>query len=132
MVPRPLEGRRGAESGKEFKAIRRGWCLGEETFGKELLAQMSERMGAEHGAERAETDVEQAEGIIAAELKRRGWTEATLRERPKGDMTKVKLAVRLRAQTVQTVGWVAQRLHMGSRAYAHHLLWRARRNERRQ
>ena len=133
QMEQALEGRRGAELGAEFKAIRRGWCLGAERFRKELLAQMSERIGAEHyGAERAETDAEKAEDIIAAELKRRGWTEATLRERPKGDATKVKLAVRLRAETVRTVEWLAQRLHMGSRAYAHHLLWRARRNESRQ
>jgi hypothetical protein len=94
---------------------------------------MSGRIGAEHyGSERAETDAEKAEGIIATELKRRGWTEGTLRERPKGDATKVKLAQRLRAETVRTVEWLAQRLHLGSRAYAHHLLWRARKNENRQ
>ena len=40
-----LEERRGAEEGEEFKPIRRGWCLGEETFREELLTQMSERMG---------------------------------------------------------------------------------------
>ena len=123
-----LEGRRGGELGGEFKAIRHGWCLGEESFRKELLGQMSGRIGAEHyGAERAESDAEKAEGIIAAELQRRGWTEKTLRERPKGDATKVKLAERVRAETVRTVEWLAQRLHLGSRAYAHHLLWRARR-----
>ena len=38
-----LEAQRGAEEGEEFKPIRRGWCLGEESFRKELLAQMSER-----------------------------------------------------------------------------------------
>jgi hypothetical protein len=50
-----------------------------------------------------------------------------LRERLKGDAAKVKLAERLRAETVQTVAWVAERLHLGSRAYANHLLWRTRR-----
>ena len=54
------------------------------------------------------------------------WTKEQLRERPKGDEAKVKLAGRLRAETVQTVEWVAKRLHLGSRAYANHLLWRAR------
>ena len=50
-----LEERRGAEEGEEFKPIRRGWCLGEEAFRKELLAQMGERLGAEHyGEERTE------------------------------------------------------------------------------
>ena len=50
-----------------------------------------------------------------------------MRERPKGDAGKVRLAQRLRSETVQTVAWIAERLHMGSRAYANHLLWRARR-----
>ena len=55
-LERALEERRGAEEGEEFKPIRRGWCLGEETFREELLTQMSERMGAEHyGEESAET-----------------------------------------------------------------------------
>ena len=123
-----LEERRGAEEGDEFKPIRRGWCLGDEAFRKELLTQMGERLGAEHyGVERAETDVAKAERIIATELKRRRWTEEQMRERPKGDAAKVRLAVRLRAETVQSVAWLAKRLHLGSRAYANHLLWRARR-----
>ena len=33
-----LETRRAQEDGGEFKAIRRGWCLGGETFRQELLA----------------------------------------------------------------------------------------------
>lgn len=88
---------------------------------------MSERLGAEHyGEERTETAAAKAERIIAAELKRRGWKEDQLRERPKGDAAKVKLAQRLRSETMQTVAWMAKRLHLGSRAYANHLLWRAR------
>ena len=80
-----LEDRRGAEEGEEFKPIRRGWCLGEEAFRKELMAQMSERMGAEHyGEERTETAAAKAERIIAAELKRRGWKEVDLKTRPRG------------------------------------------------
>jgi len=63
------------------------------------------RAVSEHyGAKRAESAQEKAERIIAAEIKRRGWTEAELHKRPKGDPTKVKLAQRLRAETVQSVG----------------------------
>ena len=80
-----LEERRGAEEGEEFKAIRRGWCLGEETFRQDLLAQMSERVGAEHyGEERAETTL--------------------------------------------TVGWIAERLGMGTRGHLNHLLYRRRKS----
>ena len=36
-LERALEERPGAEEGEEFKPIRRGWYLGEETFREELL-----------------------------------------------------------------------------------------------
>jgi REP element-mobilizing transposase RayT len=122
-----LEARRGAEAGEELRAIRRGWCLGEETFRRELLARMTERMGAEHyGAERAETAEARAEQIIGEELKRLGWDAAELQNRPKGDAAKVALAARLRAETTMTVGWVAERLGMGTRGHLNHLLYRKR------
>ena len=124
-----LEARRAAAEGVEFKPIRRGWCLGEETFRQELLAQMSERMGAEHyGAERSETLVTKAERIIKEELKRRRWREAELKTRPKGDAAKVALAARLRAETTMTVGWIAERLGMGTRSYLNHRLYRLRKS----
>jgi hypothetical protein len=114
-LERSLEERRGREEGEEFKPIRRGWCLGEEKFREELLTQMSEQMGAEHyGEERAE------------ELKLGRWQEADLKTRPKGDSVKVVLAARLRAETTMTVGWIAERLAMGTRGYLNHLLYRRR------
>jgi hypothetical protein len=87
--------------------------LGEEAFRKELLAQMSEQLGAEHyGQARAETAAAVAEQIIAAELKRRRWNEADLQTRPKGDAAKVGLAARWRAKTTMTVSWIVERLGM--------------------
>ena len=122
-----MEAPRGAEEREEFKPIRRGWCLGETTFRKELLAQMSGRLRTEHnGEERAETAEALAGQIIAEELKRRRWSEAQLTTRPKGDGGKVTVAVRLRAETTMTVGWIAERLGMGSRGYLNHLLYRRR------
>ena len=124
-----LEERRAAEEGEEFKPIRRGWCLGEETFRQELLAQMSERIGAEHyGEERTEAVEAMAEQIVAEELKRRRWKEAELKARPKGDAAKVALAARLRVETTMTVGWIAERLGMGTRGYLNHLLYRQRKS----
>jgi hypothetical protein len=111
----------------ELNLVRRGWCLGDETFRQELLAQMRETIGAEHyGEERAQTAEAMAAQIIAAELKRRRWKEAALRTRPKGGPAKVALVARLRAETTMTVGWIAERLGMGSRGYLNHLLYRQR------
>ena len=126
-LERVLEERRGAEEGEKFQPIRSGWCLGEEQFRKELLTLMNERMGAEdYGVERAETAEALAERIIAEALKRELCREADLNTRPKGDAVKVVLAARLRAETTLTVGWIAERLAMGTRGYLNHLLYRWR------
>ncbi len=125
-----LEQRRALEAGTDYKKLRRGWCLGAEAFRKELLGQMKERLGAEHyGDERQETMEEHAEGIVEEELKRRKWDEAELGRRAKGDAQKVKMAVRLRAETAMTVKWIAQRLQMGAPGHVNHLLYRWRKKE---
>ena len=46
--------------------------------------------------------------------------------RTEGDPVKVALAARLRAETTMTVGWIAQRLTMGTRGYLSLLLYRRR------
>jgi len=125
-----LEERRAGEAGVNYKKLRRGWCLGAESFRKGLLGQMKERMGAEHyGSERQETVEAHAEGIVAEELKRRRWGEEELGRRAKGDAGKVAMAVRLRAETAVTVKWIAERLQMGAPGYVNHLLYRRRKAE---
>ena len=122
-----LEVRRGAERGADHQAVRRGWCLGDQTFRQELLKQMADRVGAEHyGEERRETAAARAERMVAEEMRRLGWREADLGRRAKGDAAKVALAVRLRAETVMTVKWIAERLRMGTPGHASHLLYRHR------
>ena len=124
-----MEVRRGAEESTSYRTIRRGWFFGESTLKQELLGQMSKRMGPEHyGEERQESQKEKAERVVAEELRRRKWTEGTLKERAKGDREKVKMAVRLRQETLVTVAWIAERLQMGSVANVHTLLyhWRQR------
>lgn len=53
---RRMEERRQLDEPEEFSGIRRGWCLGDEAFRKELLAQMMEKVGQNHyGQERVES-----------------------------------------------------------------------------
>jgi REP element-mobilizing transposase RayT len=125
-----LEARRAGEAGADYRPLRRGWCLGPDTFKQELLAQMRERLGAEHyGAERRETAEARAEALVAAELKRRRWGPGEVARRPKGDAVKVALAARLRRETVVPVKWIAERLRMGAPGYVHHLLYRRRKTQ---
>ena len=110
-----IEARRQAELEQEFKAVRRGWFLGDRAFRKELLGQIQERRGAEHyGAERFESDEAKALSILEQELRRRGWKGEELKARRKGDKNKVAIAARLRRETTMTLKWLAQHLEMGS------------------
>jgi hypothetical protein len=113
-----VEARRGQEEGEVFKAVRRGWCLGSEQFRQDLLAGVDRQLGARHfGPERAESQEARAERRVREGLKRLGWTETSLAERRKGHPGKVRLAQRLREETMVTLEWIARRLQMGSVAY---------------
>ena len=118
-----MQERASCENIQDYKPLRRGWCLGDKAFRKELLGQMAERVGPSHyGADRQESGEEKAERIVADELKKRRWTEATLKSRRKGDSEKVKIATRLRRDTIMTLKWIAQRLQMGSWTYVSNCL----------
>ena len=111
-----MEERRGKDEPGEWKAVRRGWFLGGAQLKEELLERMGCAVGQHHGGEaKQETDEQQAERLVEAELRRRRWTEADLGKRRKTDPSKVKMAARLRAETVMTLDWIAARLQMGCR-----------------
>lgn len=120
---RVMEDRRHQDSPEDYGRIRRGWCWGEEAFRKELLAQVEERRGASHyGAELQESATEKAERLARQGLAKLGWTEADLAARRKGDRVKLKLAVKLRAETTMTLKWIATRLQMGTATSLSNLL----------
>ena len=127
QLEQELEARRQSESGADYRAIRRGWCLGEPSFRNELLEQMTGRLGAEHyGEERLETEMKKAERIVGEEMRQLGWKEEDLVGRAKGDFGKVRMAARLRQETMVTVKWIANRLGMGSAGYVNNRLYRWR------
>jgi REP element-mobilizing transposase RayT len=121
---RGMEARRRQEMEEaEYEPLRRGWCLGEEAFRKEMLERMEGRLGKSHagGLKRESAEV-RAERIIGEELKRQGWSEAQLRQRRKSEPVKLALAARLRRETILTVGWIARRLDLGTRKSAASIL----------
>lgn len=69
--------------------------------------------------------------MVEEELRRRRWREARLGQRAKGDPEKVKIAVRLRKETLVTVAWIAHRLQTGSVAHVNALLyyWRQKKSK---
>lgn len=119
---RQTENRR-AQAHDDYRPDGRNWCVGPDQFRQELLAAAQQRLGPAHsGADRFEAGEQKARQILAEELQRRRWVEADLRNRRKGDKSKVKLAVRLRTETTMSLKWIAKNLHMGSWTYVSNLL----------
>jgi putative transposase len=113
-----MEQRRQLDDQEALRAVRDGWCLGDEEFRRELVEQMTACMGCHHGGkERQEMSAAKAERITAEELQRRKWNEADLTNRRKGDGEKLAIARRLRRETTMTLAWIARRLQMGSGGY---------------
>ena len=44
-----LEARPAGEAGADYRKVRRGWCVGGESFREELLGQMAGKVGAGSG-----------------------------------------------------------------------------------
>ncbi len=118
-----MEERRAREAEADYRQIRRGWCLGDEAFRKELAGAAFGRVGPSHqSARRRETEQEKAEAIVKEELKRSGWSERDLPNQPKGANRKVAIARRLRKETTMTLKWIANRLEMGTWTYVSNLV----------
>ena len=103
-----------------------GWCLGDEEFRAELLAQVRELRADHYGEELRQADEEHALAILKRELKARGWKETHLIECRKGDPEKIKIAVHLRRETTMTLRCIAGKLQMGSWTYLSNLLGKER------
>lgn len=126
---RRTEERRRRDVPERYEPLRRGWFVGDAALRQELLAQMSERVGASHyGTERQESGEAKADRLVAEGLQRAGWTEDDLVQRRKGDPTKVTIALRLRSESTMTLKWIAQRLQMGSWTHVSNCLAAARKS----
>jgi hypothetical protein len=111
-----MEERRGKDEPGEWKAVRRGWFLGGAQLKEQVLEWMGGGVGEHHGGEeKRETDEQKAQRVVAEEIRKRRWTEADLEQRRKTHAEKVKIARRVRSETVMTLDWIAKRLHMGCR-----------------
>jgi REP element-mobilizing transposase RayT len=128
-----VEARRQGEADQEFRPLRRGWMLGSEEFRQEMLEHIEQERGRWHyGAELGESGLAKAERLISEALRVGGTSENELAGWRKGHPFKLRLALRLRAETTVTVGWIAQRLRMGTRGHLAHLLYRHQHGEDRQ
>ena len=95
-----------------------------EQFRQELLQYLEQQRGKWHyGQELAEAAQARAERLVQEALRVERITEEQLAKWRKGHLFKIQLAARLRAETTVTVGWIAQRLSLGSRGHLAHRLF---------
>jgi hypothetical protein len=122
-----MEARCQGELEEEFKPLRRGWCLGSKTFRADMLKHVEAQEGKWHyGEELRESAQAKAERLIGEALRSGGVTDGTMTNWRKGHPFKVNLAHKLRAETIVTIEWIAQRPQMGSRGHVAHLLCKSK------
>ena len=102
----------------EWKAVRRGWYVGGESFAEKLEGYLEKavggrRRGSHSGRAKAAHDEAAAERQLRAGLKVLGLTEAGLEELRLGAPEKTVLAWWLRQRTTVELRWVSERLGMG-------------------
>ena len=108
-----------------LKVLRRGWCLGSESFRREMLQRMEGKFGEHHSGELHLASAEaKAERIIAEERQRQGCQEADLLCRRRNDAVKLEIAARLRRETTLSIKAIAARVHLGSSKAANRSLHR--------
>jgi hypothetical protein len=119
-----MEARRRAEAREEYEPVTRMWCYGSEPFRQEMLQHIEQQQGRWHyGAEVVESAQAKAERLVSLALQAQGIGPEQLACWRKGHPFKVELAARLRAETMVSLDWIAQRLEMGTRGYLAHLLF---------
>jgi REP element-mobilizing transposase RayT len=103
---------------KEWKALRRGWYLGTESF-RDKLAGYLERLAkgrrrqSHSGPARVAHDEKAAETALDQALKALGLNAKRLAPLPKGAPEKTVLAWWLRRRSTVSLRWVSERLEMG-------------------
>jgi hypothetical protein len=102
----------------EWKALRRGWYVGSETFLAKLeehlkRAVQGRKRESHSGPAKAAHDEAGAELLLEAGLRAIGLSEAALARLSKGAAPKVVLAWWLRQRTAVPLRWVSERLAMG-------------------
>ena len=118
-----MEVARGDAEPEGYRAIRRGWCLGNRDFRKELLDEMAEKTTVHHYGKEKRLRLEaQTEKIVRTALDRLGWSEEDLERRRKGDPDKATIARQLKAETTMTAAWIARQLRMGSESNVRRLV----------
>jgi len=129
VLEQAIESQRNPKTVPDYAAIQKGWCLGDDGFRRGVLEQMDSKTGPHHYGQTVHEATEaKAERLVAKELAARGWTEAELARRRKGDPEKLLMAATLRRETTMTLAWIAHRLQMGTRGHLAHLLYWSQRN----
>ena len=116
-------GARTPEGQSLQSTLRRGWYFGSQAFRARLPALLAKtdadvRPNQGQHCEAAvlmrDAAAQKAERLFIRELRAADLTEKGLRERPRSEALKWKIARTMRTETTVSLGWIAHRLDLGS------------------
>ncbi len=116
-----LEDRPGEEEARQLQEMRRGWCVGSESFQDRLMdwargaVAGRTRHSCEGGAIRTHDEAE-AERLLEMALELLGCGEVELQAMRQNDPRKQAVAWLIRSRTVMEDEWLVRRLAMGHRS----------------
>lgn len=114
-----LSGRK--ELDEEWKSIRRGWVLGDESFRQEMLGYIGEQVESRQresysGEEIKAIDQKKAERLLKRGLRGVGLTQEELQDLKTTDRRKQALTWLIRSSVLVSSGWICTELGLGHRS----------------
>ena len=112
---------KGAETGKSYRELARGWCLGDGDFKQKMLDKVESvitknKRESNSGSIQRDHSEEEARKMIVEALERFGMDVTYLPKMNKSAIEKRAIAAQLSINTLASTEWIAEQLHMGHRS----------------
>ena len=128
MRARAVDELTGQPEAPERSELRRGWCLGGESFRERMLRLLDRateqlhrpRLSPMDASVQRDHGVDEAQRMLAEGLRCLGVEKEELPRLKKGDPRKAALAVRIRTRTTVPNAWIAEQLQLGHVSRVNH------------
>ena len=112
---------KGAETGESYKALNRGWCLGDGDFKQRMLDKAEDilsknKQESNSGTIQKEHSINAAIRLMSRSLEKLEMHQDMLKKMNKSAIEKKAIAAQIANQTLAPTEWIAAQLHMGHRS----------------
>ena len=112
---------KGAETGKSYRELERGWCMGDGDFKQKMLDKAEgvltkNKRESNGGSIRTDHSEQEASRMVTDALESLGIAVEDLAKMSKSGLEKRAIAALVSSKTLVSTEWLAETLHMGHRS----------------